>query len=63
MEVIALIGPIYDERRLNYLDLRMMFFDSDAIRKDRRIIPTLLRLTGAIDKKLGRELIRIRPKT
>ena len=58
-DVIALIGPIYSDRRLNYLDLGMMFRDNNVIRADKRVIPTLLRLTDAIDRKLSRQLSRL----
>jgi hypothetical protein len=36
----------------------MVLRDSYALRADKRSVPTLLRLTGAMDRKLDRLLIR-----
>lgn len=51
-EVIALVGPVYRDRRLNYLDLNLLFAGYKAIHDDARVIPTLLRLTRRLDTSL-----------
>lgn len=50
--VIELIGPYYKNRKLNYLDLDMVFRGYTALKAEPRIVPTLDRLT----KKLGQTL-------
>jgi hypothetical protein len=51
-DVIALVGPVYRDRKLNYLDLNLLFVGYQAIHNDARVIPTLLRLTHRLDTAL-----------
>jgi len=50
--VISLVGPYYRKRQFNYLDLDMVFSGYTNVREEPRIIPTLKRLTGQLDKSL-----------
>jgi len=52
-DVIAFIGPYYKQRRFNYLDLDMAFRGYDLIESNRRVIPTLLKLTDVLGQKMS----------
>ena len=57
-DVIALVGPYYKKRQLNYVDMDMIFSGYKKIRAEPRIIPTLNRLTKQLSKSLRTPILR-----
>lgn len=56
--VIALIGPYYQKRQLNYLDLDMIFHGYNDLKSEPRVIPTLKRLTRQLGKSLRQPILQ-----
>jgi hypothetical protein len=56
--VIALVGPYYRKRQLNYLDLSMVFTGYSSLKAEPRVLPTLNRLTNQLGKSLHDPILR-----
>lgn len=56
--VISLVGPYYKDRKLNYLDLDMIFQGYKDIKSEPKAIPTLRRLTHQLGKSLKQPILQ-----
>ena len=56
--VISLIGPYYQTRKFNYLDLNMIFNGYRDLQSEPRVLPTLKRLTNQLRKSLRQPILR-----
>lgn len=56
--VISLVAPYYRKRQFNYLDLDMIFDGYNNLKFEKRVIPTLKRLTNQLGKSLKQPILK-----
>ena len=56
---IALVGPLYKDRRFSYLDLTMSFTHIPELRRNRQALPALRRMCKQLQKSLIRPVARV----
>jgi len=56
--VISLVAPYYRKRQFNYLDLDMIFDGYKNLKSEKKVIPTLKRLTNQLGKSLKRPILK-----
>ena len=57
-QVISLVGPYYQKRQFNYLDLDMVFSGYKNIKAEPKVLPTLSRLTNQLGKSLHEPILQ-----
>ena len=56
--VISLVAPYYQRRQFNYLDLDMIFDGYNKLKSEKKVIPTLKRLTNQFGKSLKQPILK-----
>jgi len=56
--VISIVAPYYQRRQFNYLDLDMIFTGYNKLKSDKKVIPTLTRLTSQFRKSLKQPILK-----
>lgn len=56
--IISLVAPHYRKRQFNYLDLDIIFDGYNNLKAEKKVIPTLKRLTNQLGKSLKQPILK-----